>query len=205
MSFLPCITRRIGLLTVPSIGLLLILFLDGLLYPSFTAAHPTSLIFVQRSGKASSPHVRSAMTVLATLDSAHVLPPEGTKEADRVIQSVIQFQSLFTKSTDPAIQEFLHRAIAGQGEEQTAQMLEQFQSRGWTPDVLQALSHRTLAAQPAEIQALAAGFQSVNLSVEDFTQFMELIRNGEQTLASTGHTFHEVFASQRTMMPGASH
>ena len=41
------------------------------------------------------------MALLATLQDANVLPPEGTPEANRVIQIVIQFQGLFMKSSDP--------------------------------------------------------------------------------------------------------
>lgn len=52
------------------------------------------------------------MAVLATLEQAQVLPPEGSRDADRVIQSVIQLQSVFAKGTDRSVQEFAQRAIA---------------------------------------------------------------------------------------------
>ena len=52
------------------------------------------------------------MAVLAMLQDADVLPPEGTPEANRVIQVVIQFQSVFMKSGDPAVQAFLSHALA---------------------------------------------------------------------------------------------
>jgi hypothetical protein len=144
------------------------------------------------------------MAVLATLDQAHVLPPEGTKTADRVIQSVIQLQSLFTTSSNPAIQTFLSGAVASRGEEQAAEMLANFRASGWTPEVLEALAHAAQAAQPDELHTLAAGLRSVNLSEEDFVQFMQLVRDGEQALALDGRNFHEVFLSQRRMMPGAA-
>lgn len=144
------------------------------------------------------------MAVLATLEQARVLPPEGTKEADRIIKSVIQFQSLFAKSTDPSVQGFLRRAVARQAGEQTAPALAQFQSGGWTPDVLKALADAAVAAQPNELQSLASGLESFNLSVEDFRQFMQLVRDGERALASDGRHFHEVFASYRKTMPGAA-
>ena len=170
---------------------------------STLAAVPASLHLVQRPGKASSPQVGAAMTVLATLDHAHVLPPEGTTAADRIIQSVIQLQSLFITSTDPAVQAFLHRAITSRGDEQAAELLARFRSNGWTPEVLDALAQATQAAQTDDLQALAVGLRSVNLSVDDFRQFMQLITDGTQALASAGQSFHEVFTSQRKMMPGA--
>ncbi len=55
------------------------------------------------------------MAVLATLQDADVLPPEGTPEANRVIKSVIQFQSVFLKSSDPSVQSFLTQALAASG------------------------------------------------------------------------------------------
>ena len=55
------------------------------------------------------------MAVLATLQDADVLPPEGTPEANRVIKVVIQFQSVFMKSNDPAVQGFLSQALEAQG------------------------------------------------------------------------------------------
>jgi hypothetical protein len=143
------------------------------------------------------------MAVLATLEQARVLPPEGTKEADRIIKSVIQLQSLFATSTNPSVQDFLHRAVARQAGEQTAPALAQFQSDGWTPDVLKALADAALAAPPDELQLLVAGLESFNLSVEDFRQFMQLVRDSDRALVSDGRHFHEVFASYRKTMPGA--
>jgi len=73
-----------------------------------------SPILAQMPGRATTPSgpVGAAMAVLATLQDANVLPPEGTPEANRVIKSVIQFQSVFLKSSDPAVQTFLNHAFA---------------------------------------------------------------------------------------------
>ena len=60
--------------------------------------------------------VGASMAVLATLQDADVLPPEGTPEANRVIKAVIQFQSVFLKSDDLAVQVFLTHALAAQKE-----------------------------------------------------------------------------------------
>jgi hypothetical protein len=154
--------------------------------------------------KQASTSVGSAMVVLATLERAGVLPPEGTKEADRVIRSTIQIQSLFMKSTDQTIQAFLYRAVAAQGAEDTDQRLAEFQTTGWTAEVLMALADATLAASPEELRSLSPGLASFRLSMEDFQQFMRLIKDGERALASAGRTFEEVFTSQRQLMPGAT-
>ena len=54
------------------------------------------------------------MAVLAILQDADVLPPEGTPDANRIIKSVIQFQSVFLKSGDSDVQAFLSRALEKQ-------------------------------------------------------------------------------------------
>lgn len=159
---------------------------------------------IQRSAKAASPHVGAAMAVLATLEQAHVLPSEGTAEANRIIKSVIQLQSLFTNNTDPAVQEFMQRAVASKHGDQTAQVLTQFRSGGWTPDALEALADEALRSPAEALARLAPGLASVNLSVDDLQHFMQLVRNSERALAETGKNFHDVFIFHRKMMPGAA-
>lgn len=144
------------------------------------------------------------MAVLATLDQARVLPPEGTKEADRVIKSVIQLQSLFAKSTDPALQDFLQRAVAGTRKEQAEAVMAEFRSNGWTSDVLEALADAAEHMPADQLQPLAPGLRAFNLSVEDFRQFLQLVGAGKQALAAEGQDFHQVFASHRKTMLGAA-
>lgn len=202
ISSLPRMTRRMYSITALVFGFFLSSFLDAMIPSASSATDPAPPISARQPGKASSPHIGAAMTVLATLEQAQVLPPEGTKAADRIIQSVIQLQSLFTASTNPAVREFLHRAVERRGHDDTASTLARFRSSGWTSDVLEALAHAAQAASPEELHALGTGLQSVNLSVEDFRQFMRLVTDGEQALASTGRSFHEVFAFHRQTMPG---
>jgi hypothetical protein len=144
------------------------------------------------------------MAVLATLEDARVLPPEGTREADRVIKSVIQFQSAFTKSPDSSVQDFVRRAVVRKQDERASEILDQFRSNGWTAEVLEALAEADLQTPAGELQALEKGLGQFNLTVEDFQRFMRLVRDGEQALASRGQNFHEIYASHRKAMPGAS-
>lgn len=167
------------------------------------AANQVSPTSVQLTGKASSPQVGSAMAVLATLEQAQVLPPEGTTEANHVIKSVIQFQSVFATSTDPAVQNFIHRAVAQEHGAHAAEVLAQFRSSGWTPEVLVALAEADLHTPLDELRSLAKGLGQFNVSVDDFQQFMRLVRDGEQAFASRGQNFQEVYASHRKAMPGA--
>jgi hypothetical protein len=186
------------------IGNFLLSSWDMTLPVSSSAAFPASSIQVQRPGKPASPHVGSAMAVLATLEQARILPPEGTKEADRIIKSVIQLQSLFAKSTDPDLQNFMRRAVESSRGKQAPDLVAQFQANGWTSDVLEALAE-TAARTPAEtLETLAPGLKTVNLSVEDFRQFMQLVKDGKEALDSNGQDFHAVFAAHRKIMPGTA-
>lgn len=168
-----------------------------------SVASPTSPISVQRQGTASSPHIGSAMAVLATLEQAQVLPPEGTREADRIVKCVIQFQSAFTKSSDDSVQDFVRRAVTRTQGGHAADALEQFRANGWTPEVLEALADADLHTPVEELRALAPGLSQFNVSVDDFQRFMRLVRDGERALASRGENFGEVYASHRRSMPGA--
>ncbi|HEX2055392.1 MAG TPA: kelch repeat-containing protein, partial [Nitrospiraceae bacterium] len=46
----------------------------------------------EHRARATSRHVGSVMAMLATFDEAHVLPPEGTAQANQIIKALIQFQ-----------------------------------------------------------------------------------------------------------------
>lgn len=144
------------------------------------------------------------MAVLATLEQAQVLPPEGSREADRVIQSVIQLQSAFAKGTDRFVQDFAHRAVSAKHGENTPTILERFRSSGWTAEMLEALADADLPTAVEEQQRLATGLGQFNLSVDDFTRLMQLIRDGRSALAARGNTFEEIYTSRRNAMPGAA-
>ena len=158
----------------------------------------------QGSGKAPKPHIGSAMAVLATLEQAQVLPPENTPEANRVIKSVIQFQSAFTKSGDPRIQDFAARALAMKYGEQSTDLLSQVRTSGWTAPLLEALAEAERQSTVDDRRMLGPAFAQFNLSPDDFHLFMELLREAQQALAARGLTFAEVYASNRQSMPGAN-
>jgi len=144
------------------------------------------------------------MALLATLEQANVLPPEGTKEADRVIRSVIQFQSAFGKSTDASIQRFLRDAVAGKYGEEVTPLLERFRANGWTAEILEALADADVRSTGEKLQELTAGLGEFNLSLDDFKRFMQLVREGRSALAARGQSFEEVFDHHRKAMPGVA-
>lgn len=155
-----------------------------------------------QQSKRASPYVGSAMAVLATLEQAQVLPSEGSREADRVIQSVIQLQSAFATGTDGGLQDFAHRAVAAKHGENTSTVLERFRSSGWTADMLEALADADLPTSVEERQRLTTGLRQFNLSVDDFTRLMQLVKDSRSALAARGNTFEEIYTSRRNAMPG---
>lgn len=193
--------RQIGPIVAVTLGFALFLLLTND-SASFAGNH-LPFIQAQQSTRAS-PYVGSAMAVLATLEQAQVLPPEGSREADRVIQSVIQLQSVFAKSTNPFIQDFAQRAVAAKYGEQAPTILDRFRSNGWTAEMLEALADTALPTATEEQQQLATGLQQVNLSVDDFTRFLQLVRDGRSAFATRGNTFEEIYTSRRNTMPGGA-
>jgi hypothetical protein len=142
------------------------------------------------------------MAVLATLQDADVLPPEGTPEANHVIKAVIQFQSVFLKSGDPSVQLFLTHALAAQGGRNEDKTLSRFRSTGWTADVLEALSQQWIVTAIDQRDRLAPGFRQFNVSPEDFDRLMELIVKARTVFMQRGQSMHQMFAQRRREMPG---
>jgi hypothetical protein len=142
------------------------------------------------------------MAVLATLQDADVLPPEGTPDANRVIKAVIQIQSVFLKSSDPAVQLLLTQALTAQGEGNAEKTLFRFRSTGWTSEVLEALSEQWGTTAIDQRERLAPGFRQFNVSLEDFDSLMELVTKTRTALEQRGQNIHQVFAQRRREMPG---
>jgi hypothetical protein len=146
------------------------------------------------------------MAVLAMLQDADVLPPEDTPEANRVIKVVIQFQSVFMKSSDPAVQAFLSQALAakaGTGS-RADEARSQFRSTGWTSDVLESLGEQWDASSIDQRERLATGFQQFNVGLADFGLLRDLVAKARTALEQRGQNIHQVFAQRRQEMPGGA-
>ena len=165
-----------------------------------------SPVLTQVPGRGTTPSgpVGASMAVLATLQDAGVLPPEGTPEANRVIKTVIQFQSVFMKSGDPDVQAFLSQALAEKGGGSSDEAVSRFRSTGWTSDVLEALSARWVAAAIDQRELLAPGFRQFNVSLMDFDWLMELVAKARAAFVQRGQNIHQVFAQRRQEMPGGA-
>lgn len=156
-----------------------------------------------RTGTASGP-IGASMAVLAILQDADVLPPEGTPEANRVIKVVIQFQSVFMKSTDPNVQGFLNQALAAQEKVPSAETLLRFRSSGWTSELLEALNGAWSIMAIDQREQFTPGFRQFNVSLEDFDWLMELVTKARIAFEQRGQHIHQVFAQRRREMPGGA-
>lgn len=165
-----------------------------------------SSVFAQVSGRGATSRqpIGASMAVLAMLQDADVLPPEGTPEANRVIKVVIQFQSVFMKSDDPDVQAFLSRALAAKGGTSGDGGLSRFHSIGWTSDVLEALDEHWSAAVIDQRERLAPGFRQFNVSLADFDWLMQLVGKARSAFVQREQNIHQVFAQRRREMPGGA-
>ena len=144
------------------------------------------------------------MAVLAMLQDSDVLPPEGTPEANRVIKAVIQFQSVFMKSSDPAVQAFLGHALATKTGSGADEALSRFRSTGWTSNILEVLGEQWEATAIDQRERLAPGFRQFNISLTDFDSLMGLVAKARVALEQRGQNMHQVFAQRRREMPGGA-
>jgi hypothetical protein len=113
---------------------------------SFAVAQGASVATLPAQGRTPSGPVGASMALLATLQDADVLPPEGSPEANRVIQIVIQFQGLFMRSADPALREFVDEALASKFADRAAEIGADFRRGGWTSQIVEAIWERYAAS-----------------------------------------------------------
>ena len=163
-------------------------------------------LWAQMPGRSNTPSgpVGASMAVLAMLQDADVLPPEDTPAANHVIKVVIQFQSVFMKSGDPAVQAFLSQAMAAKAGSSADEIRSQFRSTGWTSDVLESLGEQWDAMAIDQRERLAPGFRQFNLSLADFGLLRDLVAKARIVLEQRGQNMHQVFAQRRREMPGGA-
>jgi hypothetical protein len=152
--------------------------------------------------RAPASHVGAAMALLATLQDSDVLPPEGTPEANRIVKSVIQGQSLFMKSSDPSVRAFFDRALQRKLNVHAPEAGRRFREEGWTSETLEALSESYVALSDGQRTQLVEGFRAYNLTPSDFLQLSELFLRARAILEQRGQDIHQIYARRRQEMPG---
>ncbi|MDF2460216.1 MAG: uncharacterized protein K0S79_2632, partial [Nitrospira sp.] len=156
-------------------------------------------------GRTPSGPVGASMALLATLQDANILPPEGTPAANRVIQIVIQFQGLFMNDTDPTVGQFLDQALASKFADRSEEAATAFRQGGWTSQVLEAVCDRYTTSSTDERARLAAPFARVNMRPEDLGWLCELYTKARAAFIQQRRDIHRIFAEHRRSMPGGKH
>jgi hypothetical protein len=153
--------------------------------------------------KAAPAHVGSVMAVLATLNDAGVLPPEGTDEANRVVKGLIQFQSALMKSPDWHVQTFFAKAVEHKFGSEGRTLLETARRKGWTSEVLEAVAEFATGPVRWDQARLDEGWRAYNVTQSDLLLLAALFTDARTRFSSKRQSIHEVFALKRRSMPGA--
>jgi hypothetical protein len=159
-------------------------------------------VTVHSQGRTPSGPVGASMALLATLQEAAILPPEGSVQANRIVQMVIQFQGLFMKSTDPAVRQFMDEALTAKFSARAAEVGAEFRKAGWTSQVVEALCDHYANITAPKRTELAESFARVNMRPEDFELLSDLYVRARSTLKEQGRDIHRIFAEHRRNMPG---
>jgi hypothetical protein len=160
------------------------------------------LVPVQSQGRTPSGPVGASMALLATLQDAGVLPPEGSPEANRIIQIVIQFQGLFMKSTEPAVRHFVDEALKTKFAARAEAIGVEFRKGGWTSEIVEAVCDRYVEISTDERVQLHESFVRVNMRAEDFQLLSGLFARARLVFSQQGRNIHRIFAEHRREMPG---
>jgi hypothetical protein len=159
-------------------------------------------VTVHSQGRTPSGPVGASMALLATLQDAGILPPEGSSQANRIIQLVIQFQGLFMKSRDPAVRQFVDQALEAKFAAEAANIGAEFRKAGWTSQVVEAVCDHYAGITAQERTLLAESFARVNMRPEDFELLSDLYARARSTYDEQGRNIHRIFAEHRRNMPG---
>lgn len=172
--------------------------------PVINMAHWQGGVTIQsnQGKRAPARHVGAVMAILGTLNEAGVLPPEADPRANQLIRSLIQFQSVFMKSQEAVVQEYLWSALSQRWGIQGAAIENSFYKEGWTSESLEALVEYSKQHSMWENPRMETVFHSYNLSQADWALIEEKFLEARRHFESQNQDLHAVFARQRRRMPG---
>ena len=158
---------------------------------------------IQRtSTRTSSQQIGSIMALLAVFDEAQVLPPEGSSEATRLVHALIQSQSAFLKSQNPAVRKFFSQALRSYFFDRAASVESNFYSIGWNSEVLEAVVLYTGYPNTWSDPQLAKGLQTFHVTREDLYEIQVIFDQARQRFIRFNRDIHDVFRLKRREMPG---
>ncbi|MBX3237257.1 MAG: hypothetical protein KF814_14000 [Nitrospiraceae bacterium] len=181
------------------VGIFAVAVLAGTFLPPAASAQ------MPPQGRASSHQVGAAMALLAVFGDAGILPPEGTPEANHIIKAVIQFQSAFLKSRNPAVRHFFTEAHQAKFGDRGPEVEHAFERSGWTADSFEAVVQAGLARQEQvwTTNGLQEGLSEFNIGKQDFEILADLYQRSTKVFTAQGTSLSEVYAARRREMPGA--
>lgn len=168
----------------------------GMKIPS---GHSSSIVSAESTEPAL---VRTIMALLATFESAGVLPAEGTSEANQLIHGLIQFQSAMVKSRSPALNGYLSAAVAQETHLGTGDLWETIDQNGLTSQIVEALviydRKRPIWNQPAIVPIL----QGYNISRGDWELISRMFAQADAVYRAQGSSIHEEYDQWHTKLRG---
>ena len=164
---------------------------------------PPSPFRSMRSGRTPAAHIGSIMALLATFHEAGALPPESSREADRLIHTLIQSQSMLLKSSDPVVRDMFVSALSDKfGAKKAVSLSQAFAVKGWTSETLEALVDHTAPRSTGDEPRLENLLRKYNVTAADWTLVEQVFAKAREELLKQGKHVHTVFAAQRASMPG---
>ena len=142
-----------------------------------------------RAGRTPAAHIGSIMALLAMFHDAGVLPPESSREADRLIHALIQSQSMFLKNPTPVVRDIFVSALSEKfGAKKGTSLTQAFAATGWTSETLEALVDYSARRTPADEPRLAEVFNEYNVTTADWTLVQQVFAKARETAPETGKT-----------------
>ncbi|GJL65450.1 MAG: hypothetical protein NPIRA05_04210 [Nitrospirales bacterium] len=153
--------------------------------------------------RAPAAHIGSIMAILGTFHEAGVLPPEHDPEANQLIHTLIQLQSVVLKSQSSAVDEWVVSALEGKSGDSAERAREDLRRTGLTMESLEAFVDYGQRSSPWDRPELSDGFHEYNVRQEHWNLLQHILVTAREQLQARGETLASVFTLQRRAMPGA--
>ena len=164
---------------------------------------PTGIIPTSsRSTRTPAAHIGSVMAMLATWEDAQVLPPEGTPEADQLVHILIQLQSAFLKSSDPAVRKYFSEALGSYFFDGAGEAERQFHQGGWNSRILEAVLLYEAYPHAWQSPELDRGFAVYNVNRQSVKTLQTTFDQARQVFLRQKRDIHDVYEIRRKQMPG---
>lgn len=156
------------------------------------------------SERTHSSRVGSIMALLATLDEAEVLPPEGTSQANQLIHGLIQLQAAFLKSPSPELADYLMAAEKQGKLKDNEREYRSLATAGLTSRTLEALILYDKKHPMWEDPKIVAAVQAFNVTGSDWVLIVNIVSQAETVFRDQGRSIHELYDQWRVKMPGGN-